>query len=232
MSSTPAPAVPRKPARYRFRMIAIVLVVLALGIWGVATWVDSRGKLFFESGKDIVATLDQLAAALGGVSSKDVKTTVDGLTKLTSALSGRSEEIGTLMISARKITAPLEAKGSVIVDVILQSDLFLTRLNERRTTITALLKHTTGLSREMTALIHDDGAPLSRALNSVDRITNQLADDSATLTKSIDLLSHFSSNLANITGNGPWIDLYLPTGLIPDNIIATCGTNPSPGCAG
>ena len=42
----------------------MIAVVLVLGIWGVATWVDSRGKLFFESGKDIVATLDQLAAAL------------------------------------------------------------------------------------------------------------------------------------------------------------------------
>lgn len=175
-------------------------------------------------------SLEQLTSTLGGISSQDVSTTVDGLAKLTSALSGRSDEIADLMEGARKITTALEDKGSVIVDVMRQSDIFLSTLNERRDTIAALLEHTDSLSRELTSLIREDGAPLSKALKSVDRISAQLADDAATLTESIDLLSQFSSNLANITGNGPWIDVYLPTGLIPDNVIAKCGTSPSSGC--
>lgn len=175
-------------------------------------------------------SLQQLTVALGGVSDQDVKATVDGFAELSAALSERSEQIGALMVGARKITTALEDKGSVIVDVMRQSDTFLTVLNERRVAIAALLEHTTGLSRELTALIKNDGAPLSDALKSVDEISGQLVDDADTLTESIGLLSQFSSNLANITGNGPWIDVYLPTGLIPDNIIAACGVKPAPGC--
>ena len=38
--------------------------MLALGIVGLALWVDARGRHFYQSGKDIVATLDRFTAAL------------------------------------------------------------------------------------------------------------------------------------------------------------------------
>ena len=71
MSTVPVSSA-RKPVRSRFRTVAVVLIVLALGVWGLASWVDSRGKLFYQSGKDIVATLDRLAAALAAGREQDL----------------------------------------------------------------------------------------------------------------------------------------------------------------
>src|SRR5712691_11130031 len=58
--------------RSRLRFAAVIVLALALATWGLASWVDARGQRFFQSGKDIVDTLDRFAAALAAGREQDL----------------------------------------------------------------------------------------------------------------------------------------------------------------
>lgn len=198
------------------------------------TLLDALGLAADKVGKlDQVAlrsSLEQLSATAAGVSKPDVDATVQGLAKLTSALGSRQDEIAALLAGAQHITDVLADKSDDIVALLGQSDVFLRMLNARHTTIRQLFIHTRHLAAEVSSLIQTEGAPLTQALMKINKLSSLFARDSKSLRSSIGLIGQFSVNIANATGNGPWLDLYLPTGLIPDNVILACGKNPKPGC--
>jgi phospholipid/cholesterol/gamma-HCH transport system substrate-binding protein len=178
----------------------------------------------------VQTSLAQLSTTLAAISRPEVGATLRGLAKLTSALASRQDEISELLDGAQKIIGVLQSKSGAIVDVLSNSDIFLRMLNGRHAVIQRLFQDTSALGAQISDLIENDGAPLTSALASVDKLSALFAKDSAQLRKSIHLLGQFSVNIANVTGNGPWLDLLLPTNLIPDNVIAKCGTDPEPGC--
>ena len=64
-----------------------------------------------------------------------------------------------------------------------------------------------------------------------------LAKDSGDLSQAMPILAAFSRNAANSTGSGPFVDVAVPTLLIPDNLAAQCSapgafpsSNPQVGC--
>lgn len=175
-------------------------------------------------------SLQQLAETLSGISKPAIEATLAGLTKISKAMASRQDEIMTLIDSAQRVVGALQSKGQAIVSVLSSSDIFLRMLNARHEVIRSLFQHTAALGEQISELIEESGAPLTAALASVDTLSALLAKDDAQLRRSITLLGQFSVNIANVTGNGPWIDLFLPTDLIPDNVIVTCGKHPTPGC--
>jgi len=198
------------------------------------TLLDAFGDFASNVQRANVPTLEQslteLSATLNGISKPAIEATLTGLTKLSQALASRQDEIAELITSAQQVIDMLQSKGSAIVNVLSNSDTFLRMLNARHEVIRKLFEDTAALGAEITSLIQTDGAPLSAALANVDKLSAILAKDDAQLRRSITLLGQFSVNIANVTGSGPWIDILLPTDLIPDNVIATCGVHPKPGC--
>ena len=121
------------------------------------------------------------------------------------ALASRQEEITKLIADAQQVVGVLQSKGNAIVSVLGSSDTFLRMLNARHEVIKKLFEDTAALGAEITDLIRTTGAPLTAALASVDKLSAMLAKDDTQLRQSIKVLGQFSTNIANVTGNGPWI---------------------------
>jgi phospholipid/cholesterol/gamma-HCH transport system substrate-binding protein len=177
-------------------------------------------------------SLGQLTATLSGISSKDLKATLNGLTRLARVVGDRQSEVATLLSDAQTIAATLQKRGSALVHILDDGDTFVRMLTERRDVIDRLLADTADLGKEVGQLIEKDGAPLTSLLHNIDEISGVLAQNRAQLQAAIKNLSQFSVNIANASGNGPWVDLLLPTLVEPDNVIAACGTKPTHGCGG
>jgi phospholipid/cholesterol/gamma-HCH transport system substrate-binding protein len=181
---------------------------------------------------ELQKALDELAATLEGTSPKDVTATLQGLTRVADALASRQDEISQLLKDAQTVTATLADNGSALVALLGDGDVFLRMLTERHDVIDKLLSDTAQLGAELTAIIQHDGGQLAPLLSDLKTISGVLANDRTQLEQSITALGRFSKNFANVTGSGPWVDVMLPALLEPDNVIAACGTQPTPGCGG
>jgi phospholipid/cholesterol/gamma-HCH transport system substrate-binding protein len=200
------------------------------------TLLDALGEAAEQTGKldqsTLRKSLEQLSSTLSGISKTDVDATVGGLARLSASIGSRQDEISKLIAGAQDITDVLAAKSDDIVAILGQSDVFLRMLDARHDAVRQLLVHTRDLAAQVSSLIEEEGAPLAGALASVNTLGDLLSRDSDALEQSIGQLGKFSVNIANATGNGRWLDVYLPTGLIPDNVLSACGPQPKAGCAG
>lgn len=198
------------------------------------TLIDTFAKVGEQASKTDLTTfrqsLRQLAATLNGISPKDVAATLKGLTNISEAISSRQGQIAKLITDAKTIFTTLSSKRDSLIRLMSNGDTFVRMLHERRDAINSLLRNTAQLGKQVSVLIQRNGARLGDVLKDVDTVTAVLARNSRKLTAAITQLGQFSVNIANATGSGPWLDLLVPTALIPDELIAACGKNPKPGC--
>ena len=200
------------------------------------TLLDAFGALGANTAKTDLPTLrdslDQLAAALQATSPADVSATLSGLSRMAQAVASRQEEITTLLHDAGQVAATLADNGGALVSLLSQGDTFLRMLEARHAAIAQLLTDTAALGLQLRDLIARNGATLTPALTDLATVSAVLAADKAQLEQSIKTVAAFSTNIANVGGSGPWLDLMLPALLEPDNVIAACGPHPVPGCGG
>lgn len=172
----------------------------------------------------------QLAATLQGVRPSDVTATLKGLTSISNAIASRQDEITQVLSDARTIIGTLNSKRNALVRLMANGDTFLRLLDSRKAVINRLLTDTSNLGRQLSTLVTRNGAQLKPLLDNLDTVTGVLAKDRSQLQQAITTLGQFSTNIANVSGSGPWIDVMLPVFLQPDSLIAACGTDPKPGC--
>jgi len=177
-------------------------------------------------------SLDQLAATVNATSPADVSATLSGLSRMAQAVASRQSEITALLHDAGQVAQTLATNGSALVSLLSQGDTFLQMLIQRHAAINQLLADTAQLGAELHSLIAQNGAQLTPLLTNLATVSGVLAADRTQLEQSIKAVGQFSTNIANVTGSGPWVDLLLPAALEPDNVIAACGTHPTPGCGG
>lgn len=176
------------------------------------------------------ASLAQLAATLRGISPGDVTATLKGLTSISNAIASRQDEINQVLKDAGTIIKTLSSKRDSLIRLMSNADVFVRMLHERRDVINSLLQHTADLGQQISVLIQRNGAKLGSVLDEIDTVAGVLAADRKQLGQAITMLGQFSTNISNVTGSGPWIDVMLPTFLQPDNVTAACGPQPKPGC--
>jgi phospholipid/cholesterol/gamma-HCH transport system substrate-binding protein len=198
------------------------------------TLLDALGTFGKNTAKtnlpQLQAALNSMAATLQGVAPADVRATLGGLSEHASAVATRQDELTRLLTQARSVTDALDAHSGDFVALITDSDTFLQLLQQRRAVIAKLLADTAALGAQVADLIKRDGAQLTPLLDNLKTVTAVLAQDKQQLSDAVTTLGHFSKNIANATGSGPWLDLFTPVLFEPDNLIKSCGTQPRPEC--
>lgn len=174
----------------------------------------------------LATSLRTLARSIEGIAPADATAALRGLTGVARTLAGQQDRIQQILDASNAIVDTLDAHSGPLVQLVLQGDAFLRLVEQRRTIITDLLRDTASLGQQVQTLVDRNGARLGSLLRNVDTLTTVLARDRTQLQRAVLVLGQFSVNIANATGSGPWLDLYSPTVVTPDNQIAACGVNP------
>jgi phospholipid/cholesterol/gamma-HCH transport system substrate-binding protein len=110
-------------------------------------------------------------------------------------------------------------------------------LQQRRAAIDQLLGATSTLSAQITSILSVNRPALTTLLQDLQSVSAVLAKDSNDFGQAIPVLAAFSRYSANATGSGAFVDVAVPTLLIPDNLAVQCSTagsypssNPQVGC--
>ena len=165
-------------------------------------------KALTEASKTLDATTDNLGPAL------------DGVARLSEAVTKRSDQTAELFTATRKITDQLGDSSVDIVELMKQSNLVLAEINSRREAIHTLLVETTALAENLGGIIADTKADLGPAFRQLNEVLATLRRQDKVLRNLLDNVAPAVRYVANATGNGPWGDLYVAndSAIPPDDL--------------
>jgi phospholipid/cholesterol/gamma-HCH transport system substrate-binding protein len=169
---------------------------------------------------------------------QEVRTSLEGLARLSDTISSRDAQLGQLLSATRKVSQVLADRNGEFTQLIVDSNTLLTEVQKRRALIDSILKSTQELSKQLSGLVADNRAALTPALQQLSVVTDVLERNRAALGQTISNLAPFVRVFTNTLGNGRWFDSFVDN-LLPAVVGGVlCGgpsQSPAPlpvGCTG
>ncbi len=158
---------------------------------------------------------DQLAKAFTVLSQtfadtpQNVRTSLTGLSTLTSAIAARDGELRELLVHAHGVTAVLAERDTQFQQLLRDGNLLLAEVKARRDAIHNLLVTTDQLATQISGLVADNRAKLAPALAQLRGVLAILQKDRDNLSKTVANLAPFLDAFTNVLGNGRWFDSWV-----------------------
>ena len=138
-----------------------------------------------------------------------VRSSLDGLSRLTRALSQRDAQLRDLLGHAHGVTAVLAQRDEQFRELVADGDLLLAEVIRRRDAIHDLLVTTTALANQLAGVIADNRARLRPALDRLHAVLATLQRNRNNLDRTIATMAPFIDAFTNVLGNGRWFDSYV-----------------------
>lgn len=167
-------------------------------------------KALSEMSKTLASGSDDLRPALKGIAA--IGQVVD--TRI-----GQAED---LIVAARDVSQQLSDSTDDIIGLMKQSQLVLDEIARRRSALSELLHDTDALARALTEIVRATDAKFGPTLRDLNVTLDALRKHKSDLTRVLHEFAPTARYLANVSGSGPWLDVYVPN-LIPDAV--SCKTN-------
>lgn len=158
----------------------------------------------------LAATLDRIAPRLGP--------TFDGLSRLSRSLNSRNESLRELLKTAADITGILSERSQQVNTLILNANLLLEVLVERRHAIVDLLAHTAAVSQQLTGLVAENEAELAPTLDRLNAVAALLEKNRENISKTIPNLKKASITQGEALASGSWYNAFVGN-LLPGQFI-------------
>ncbi|MGH8870345.1 MAG: MCE family protein [Actinomycetes bacterium] len=151
-------------------------------------------------------------------SPEEVRASIRGLSRLSRTVASRDEQLRTLLAHANDVTGVLADRNEQLTRLIRDGDLLLQEVRRRREVIHQLLVSTSALSQQLTALVRENEAQITPALERLGAVVDVLQANQRNLDRSIRMLAPFVRGFSNVLGNGRWFDTYV------QNLVPVPGT--------
>lgn len=145
----------------------------------------------------------------------DVGPALQGVARLSEQVAARSGQTGELLRAAEQVSRRLHESDADITGLMEQSTLVLREVTVRRQAIRRLLQETTVLAQALTAIVEETRADVGPTLRDLDAALDALNAQDRSLERVLDVMAPALRYVANATGNGPFLDLYVDDPGIP-----------------
>ena len=163
----------------------------------------------------------------------EVRTSLEGLARLSDTIASRDVQLQQLLSATRDVTQVLADRNGEFTQLILDSNVLLEEVQERRELIDSILTNTQELARQLSGLVADNREALTPALQQLSTVTDILSRNRAALAQTVNNLAPFVRVFTNTLGNGRWFDSFVndlvPT-IIGAAICSEAGATPVTGC--
>lgn len=156
------------------------------------------------------ATIDQIAPQLAP--------TFDGLTRLSRAINSRGETLDALLKSATDVTGILSEHSQQVNTLILDGNLLLKVLVQRRDAISELLANVSAVGKELSGLVADNESKLKPTLDRLNSVAAMLEKNRDNLAQALPGLKKFEITSGESVSNGFYYNAYVPNLAIPELI--------------
>jgi phospholipid/cholesterol/gamma-HCH transport system substrate-binding protein len=138
-----------------------------------------------------------------------VRTSLDGLSRLSKTVADRDAQLRELLSRAHSVTGILADRDEEFRKLVSDGALLLVEVGRRRDAIHDLLVGTDSLSTQLSGLIADNRTQLEPALRELRGVVAILQRNRTNLERTITRMGPFVNAFANVTGNGRWFDSYV-----------------------
>lgn len=161
----------------------------------------------------LATAFDTLSQTLSG-SPDNVRRSLAGLRKISTAISSRDDALNDLLTHGRRVTGLLADRSGDLAMLVSDGGRLLQEIDDRRQAIDSLLTGTLNLSTQITGIIQENQATLHPALVQLHRLVGILQRNQGNLENAVRTLGPFVTVSADATAQGRWFDGYLQN-LIP-----------------
>lgn len=146
---------------------------------------------------------------------RDLGPALEGISAMSEVVTTRINQADELMAAARNVSDQLAQSTDDIVGLMRQSQLVLDEIVRRRDALEELLVDATRMLNALNDITATADKHVGVALKDLDVTLNLLKEHRKDLTETIRLLAPTARYVANAGGNGPWLDVYIPS-VVPD----------------
>lgn len=177
--------------------------------------IEEGSRALDELDPDLLAEALTAMAGTLGASEQEIGPALEGVARLSEVIAKRSDQVGDLLESTRKVTDQLSDSSQDIVGLMKQANLVVSEITARKDAIHRLLVETTDLAKALTAVVRSTDGKLKPALNDLNAVIRTLNGQSKQLTHLLEVMAPAVRYVANATGSGPFLPLYLKPPAIP-----------------
>jgi phospholipid/cholesterol/gamma-HCH transport system substrate-binding protein len=143
-----------------------------------------------------------------------------GVTRISEVITKRDDQIAELLKASRSISDQLADSTGDLTELMRQSNLVIEELVKRRKAIRNLLSDVASITASINGILDDNADELGPMLKDLDTVTAVLNARDDQLRVALHKLAVTARYFANATGDGPFVNLYLPEN-VPDKL--RCG---------
>ncbi|MDX6372171.1 MAG: phospholipid/cholesterol/gamma-HCH transport system substrate-binding protein [Nocardioidaceae bacterium] len=158
----------------------------------------------------LTATSDAL-----GASGEEVGPALQGIAQLSDVISARSTQTGRLLRAARGVSDQLNAGSQDLFALMRSANLVIEEVVNRREAIHQLLVETRGLADALDQIVAQTRGDLDPALRDLNTALASLRTQDRQLQDVLVQMAPAVRYVANATGNGPYLDLFLNSPALP-----------------
>lgn len=159
--------------------------------------------------EDLTKALNTLAEVVDEAA-PEVQSSFSGLSRLSSTIATRDEEIETLLERSRNVTQLLAERKGDLVTLMDQANLIFQELQNRKQAVHDLLVNATKLADELDGVVKDNREQLKPTLDKLENVLNFLHAREDKIETLLRNYGPYVNILGNIVGSGPWFDAYVP----------------------
>lgn len=148
-----------------------------------------------------------------------VKSALGGLSRLSTTIASRDDELRTLLARANRVSTTVASRNDTTAKLIKDADLLLVELQARREAIHTLFTNTSELAIQLTGLVRDNRAALKPALDQLTKVLAVLTKHQQDLDQTIARLAPFTRVYANTLSTGRWFDTYVSNLVVPVGVV-------------
>lgn len=140
-------------------------------------------------------------------------------TRLARTIGEKDEQIGRLLTSVHDVTSSVREQQDELEGLLGDADTVAAMVIRRRQTIERLMTNAQDVVRSLEELARENTEDVSEVLEQFHAVLSTLRKNADDLDASLKRLAPMARYFSNATGNGPWIDVYAPFFLLPDQVV-------------
>ncbi|UPK77108.1 MCE family protein [Nocardioidaceae bacterium SCSIO 66511] len=158
--------------------------------------------------KQLGKSFDTLADVMDDVP-KDLRGTLDGVSRLSKNLAARDQQINTLLKNVDDLSGTLADRNDELITLFKDSSTLFRALTARRDAIHDILVSTRTLANQTERLVADTRGDLKPALDHLRGVVRVLQANHDQIDRALGALPKYYTGLAGQSGNGPWLDSWI-----------------------
>jgi phospholipid/cholesterol/gamma-HCH transport system substrate-binding protein len=143
----------------------------------------------------------------------------DGMARVSDVVLARKEQFAQLIQNLDSVTKLVDNRSDQIFALVTQSNTLVSQLLRRREAIRSLLGDAASLTDELNQLLRTNEPEVAPLLHNAEQLTGLLREQNDAVDRALTVIGTTSRYLTNVAGNGPYIDIYLPNSIVPDNVL-------------